>query len=239
MNSPRFLSFAVLTAAAVSAPLWVRGQPSTPNPAAGKDLIAPAISAVEKTTDITSTSMDLWGTDTQTEGVFTGNVVVTGTNMKLTCDRLQIIASRIGDKTVTIGKLDKFKYLLATGNVHMVQGDREAFCGRAELYPREDRIVLTEKPVAIDHGSDATYTGDELDLYRGERRVKGKNVKLTFPPIKDLGFDKNKPAPTSEGTAPTRPGATTDAANAPAGATQNPATSPTPTPAKPASDSTK
>src|SRR3569833_1521096 len=164
MNSPRLLSFTTLFAF-LSAPLFLRAQPAALNSGAGKDLIAPAISAAEKTTDITSTSMDLTGTDTQTEGVFTGNVVVTGTNMKLTCDRLQIIASRIGDKTVTIGKLDKFKYLLATGNVHMVQGDREAFCGRAELFPRDDRIVLTEKPIAVDHGSDATYTGDELDLY--------------------------------------------------------------------------
>lgn len=234
MNPPRLFSFAVFSLA-VSAP-WLHGQPGSSNTAPSKDLIAPAISAAEKTTDITSTAMELWGTDAQTEGVFSGNVVVTGTNMKLTCDRLQIIASRIGDKTVTIGKLDKFKYLLATGNVHMVQGDREAFCGRAELFPREDRIVLTEKPVAIDHGSDATYTGDELDLYRGERRVKGKNVKITFPPIKDLGFDKNKPAPTTEGTAPTRPSAGAEGANGASGPTPTPTTPP---PAKSASESNK
>ena len=223
--SPRFFPLTAFVVG-ISALAHAQAQPSTPNAATGKDLLTPAISAAEKTTDITSTAMDLTGTDTQTEGVFTGNVVVTGTNMKMTCDRLEIIASRIGDKTVTIGKLDKFKYLLATGNVHMIQGDREAFCGRAELFPREDRIVLTEKPVAIDHGSDATYTGDELDLYRGERRVKGRNVKITFPPIKDLGFDKNKPAPTTEGTAPTRP-----ASNAPADAAATPSPAPTQKPA--------
>ncbi len=237
LSSPRFLSFA-FAAAALGALTSTSAQiDRTAAAGAGKDLLTPAIAAAEKTTDIVATSMELWGTDVQTEGIFNGNVVVTGTNMKMTCDRLQIIASRIGDKTITVGKLDKFKYLLATGNVHMVQGDREAFCGRAELYPREDRIVLTEKPVAIDHGSDATYTGDELDLYRGERRVKGKHVQLTFPPIKDLGFDKKQAAPTTEGTAPTRPVSTTapDASKAVPSPTPNASGAPN----KPATDSGK
>ncbi len=212
-KSPGYLSSCALLAAVFAMPSWSVAQRDN-----SKDLLTPAISAAEKTTDIVSISMELWGTDTQTQGVFSGNVVVTGTNMKMTCDRLEIIASRIGDKTITVGKLDKFKYLLATGKVHMIQGDREAFCGRAEIYPREDRIVLTEKPMVIDHGSDATYTGDELDIYRGERRVKGKNVSITFPPIKDLGFDKKQAAPGTE--APTRPDAAASA-------------SPTPTPVAP------
>ena len=47
-----------------------------------KALIATAESVEPQATDITSTSMELWGTDIQTQGVFTGNVVVIGTNMR-------------------------------------------------------------------------------------------------------------------------------------------------------------
>lgn len=171
----------------------------------GKDLITSAVVAAPQTTEITSESMEMWSTDTETRGTFSGNVVVTGTNLKLTCDRLEITASRIGDKTATIGTLEKFKYLLASGKVRIVQGDREATCGRAEVFPREDRIDLTERPMVIDHGTEATYVGDKLQLFRGERRVKGDGVQITLPGIKDLGFDKNQPAPKAETNAEQTP----------------------------------
>lgn len=147
-------------------------------------------------TEITSTSLEMTSTDEESRAVFTGNVEVTGTNLLLTCDRLEVVATRIGDKTATIGKLERFKSLLATGSVRIVQGEREATCGRAEVYPREDRIVLTQNPTVIDHGSGSVAVGEPLVLYRGERRVTGENIRITFPPLKDLGFDPNKPTPT-------------------------------------------
>jgi hypothetical protein len=118
-----------------------------------------------------------------------------GNNIRVTCDRLEIIATGLGDKTKVTNKLDKFKYLLATGKVHIVQGDREAHCGRAEILPREDKIVLTDKPLVIDRGSNAVFTGEPMELYRGQRMVKGDNVKVTLSEIKDLGFDKKEPPP--------------------------------------------
>ena len=135
---------------------------------------------------------------TETHAIFTGNVTVTGNQIKLTCDRLEILAERIGDKTATIGTIDKFKFLIATGKVNIVQGDREANCGRAEVYPREDKIVLTEKPVVIDHKAGTVATGDIIEMLRGQRRVSSSNVRVTFPAIKDLSFDKNAPLPKPE-----------------------------------------
>src|SRR4051812_26336675 len=142
-------------------------------------------------TVITSDKSEVWSTeaaDSETHGYFEGNVVVTGNNLKITCDRLDLLASRVGDKTVTVGNLEKFKYLLAVGKVHIMQGDREATCGRAEVFPRDDKVVLTENPIVVDRGGPATWVGTKLVLLRGERRVLGENVKITFPPIKDLGF---------------------------------------------------
>src|SRR3954471_17182136 len=74
-------------------------------------------------------------TDTETIATFRDKVVVTGNNIKVTCDFLKVIASRKGDPKATIGKFGYFKSLVATGHVKIVQGDREASCGRAEIFP--------------------------------------------------------------------------------------------------------
>lgn len=157
----------------------------------------PAAPAAVVPTVITSTKMEMWSTDTETRSVFQQNVVVTGSNLKMTCDKLDVTAIRPDDpknKDATLGTLDKFKTLVATGNVHIVQGDREVTCGRAEVFPLEDRIVLTEKPVVIDNSGPYIATGDRIVLLRGERRVFGDNIRLQAPPIRDLGFDKDKAA---------------------------------------------
>lgn len=163
-------------------------------------LIAPAVLHSADTapvpTVITSTKMEMWSTDTETRSVFQENVVVTGTNIKITCDKLDVTATRLDDpktKDATIGTLEKFKTLVATGNVHIIQGDREVTCGRAEVFPSEDRVVLTEKPVVIDKTGPYVATGTRIVLLRDERRLFGDNISLTGPPIRDQGADKDKP----------------------------------------------
>jgi lipopolysaccharide export system protein LptA len=154
-----------------------------------------ARSAEPPNTVIVSEALDMHSTDTETISVFTGNVVVTGSNLRITCDRLDVVSIRLGDKSDTIGKQDNFKSLLATGHVHIVQLDREASCGRAEVLPHDDKVILTENPVVIDHSNNSVATGEPLVLLHGQRRVMGTNVHITLPPIKDLGFDKNAPPP--------------------------------------------
>jgi lipopolysaccharide export system protein LptA len=149
-------------------------------------------------TVIVSQALDMHSTDTETLSVFTGNVLVTGNDMRITCDRLDVVSTRLGDKTDTVGRQENFKSLIATGHVHIVQGDREASCGRAEVLPREDKVTLTENPEVKDHGNNTVAIGEPIILLRGERRVLGTNVRITLPPIKDLGFDKNAPPPAPE-----------------------------------------
>ena len=155
-------------------------------------------------TVITSKKLEMWSTDTETHSIFDQNVVVTGNNMKITCDHLDVLAARLGDKDATVGKLDKFKTLVATGNVHITQGDRDVTCGRADVFPGENRVVLTESPVVIDSSGPYVARGTRIILLRGERRLFGDNIEMTGPPIKDLGFDKNKPmqAPAATSTVP-------------------------------------
>jgi len=153
-----------------------------------------AQSVEPQNTVIDCEQFDWRSTDKETTSVFTGKVVVTGTNLRLTCERLEIVATRKGDPAATIGKIDSFKSFIATGNVHIVQGDREAACGKAVILPGDDKIVLTGQPVVVDHSVNWTWTGDELEMLKGEHQIRGKNARFTGPPIKDLGVDKPKPA---------------------------------------------
>ncbi|MBI3886412.1 MAG: hypothetical protein HY302_11890 [Opitutae bacterium] len=151
-------------------------------------------------TVIDSEQLDMRSTDTLTTFVFTHRVVVTGTNLRLTCDKLEVVTTRQGDVTATIGKLGHFKSLVATGNVRLLQSDREAACGRAEVLPDDDKIILTDHPVVKDLSTGATATGPRMVLFRGERRavIEGDDAnpsRIILPAIKDLGFDKDKKTP--------------------------------------------
>jgi lipopolysaccharide export system protein LptA len=169
--------------------------------------ISVAQSTPEQPTEISADHIDMTSSDTETTSIFTGNVVVTGTNLKLTCNRLEVVAIRSGDPKATIGEIEGFKSLIAEGNVRLRQEDREATCGRAIVLPGEDKLVLQDKPVIVDHSSKVTYSGDELEMHRGQRRVTGKNPRIIGPALKDLGVDTDKllSVPESAPEAPKQP----------------------------------
>jgi lipopolysaccharide export system protein LptA len=151
-------------------------------------------------------------TDKEITSTFRDKVVVTGNNLKLTCDFLTVIAIRKDDATAAFGKYGYFKSLVATGNVRIIQGDREATCGRAEIFPGEDKIVLSQNPVVRDTGNEASFTAPVLELYRGQRRAvapaqPGGGTRIVLPALKDLGYDKDKEPPPAEAgskSAPTK-----------------------------------
>jgi lipopolysaccharide export system protein LptA len=143
-------------------------------------------------TVITSHHFESESTDKEMTAVFWGNVDLTGTNLHITCDRLEVVYLRRGEKDQVIAKQNQFKSFIATGKVKIVQGDREASCGRAVVLPNEDKVTLTGNPIVFDRSADVTFIGEPLELLRGERRVHGENVKIVGPELRDLGFDKNK-----------------------------------------------
>ena len=160
---------------------------------------AAARAAEAPATTIDSVSAESVSTDTETTTTFHDEVVATGNDLTLTCDFLKVIATRVGEKSATLGKYGKFKYLLATGHVRIVQGDRVATCGRAEVFPGEDRIVLTENPVVKIETEHYEASGPRMVLYRGQRRavIEGtptQRTHITLPAIKDLGFPSETPA---------------------------------------------
>ena len=172
-----------------------------------------ALAAALRAAEPQETTIDCAGpaesasTDTETTTTFRDQVVASGNGIKLECDFLKVIATRIGDKTATLGKYGKFRYLLATGHVKITQGDRIATSGKAEVFPDEDRIVLTEDPVVRIESEHYQASGPRMILYRGQRRavIEGtptNRTHISLPPIKDLGFKEDKPA---DGAAPAQP----------------------------------
>ncbi len=165
-------------------------EPTAPNAPAASTTSA---NAPAQPTVIESRSLEMRSTDKETIAIFDQNVVVTGTNLRLTCDHLEVVASRIGNTTDTVAKLDQFKSLVATGRVRIIQGDREVTCGRAEVLPLEEKIILTESPVVIDHSGPYTERGTRIILLRGQRRVVVENSVFQGPALIDLGFDRKEP----------------------------------------------
>jgi lipopolysaccharide export system protein LptA len=146
-------------------------------------------------TELRAQHLEMTSSDTETFAIANGDVILTGTNLRITCDRLEITAQRIGDKTATIGNLEKIKYILAIGKVRIVQGDREATCQRAEVYPREEKVILTEEPVIVDRSNGFVAAGEKITLLRGKREVFVDKPRFTGPPVGDLSATaKPKPA---------------------------------------------
>lgn len=158
---------------------------------------SPAITPVNTEIEanrLVSTQNEKEGTMTT---VFEGNVVVVGTDIRMTCDKLVVISTRKGDKDKLVSDHNQFKSLVATGHVTITQGPRTATCGRAEVFPEEEVITLTENPIVEDREYNAINQGDVMRLRRGQREVEVEHPRIKLPPIKDLGFDKNaKPAAT-------------------------------------------
>ena len=164
-------------------------------------LVIPARAAEpEVPTELRSNQLVMSSTDEETTALATGNVILTRTNLRITCDSLTLIAARLGDKDAAIPDVEKIKYILATGNVRIVQGDRESTSQRAEVFPREDKVVLTEDPVIIDKSNGFVAAGEKITLFRGKREIFVENPRFTAPPIGDIGATaapRTPPAPAS------------------------------------------
>ncbi len=196
-------AFALLPGVFAAEPAAAPASPTTP-------AAAPTTPPVP--TVIESGNAEMVSTEKETTFTFGKGVKVVATNMILTCDDLVVIARRTGDPAATLGKQENFKSLIATGNVRIIQNDREATCGRAAVYPGEDKVELSENPVVRSLKEGWVQTGPRMVLHRGERRAVIEGIgenrpRLTLPPLKDLGYDKEKPKEKKAGD-PATPAAT-------------------------------
>ncbi len=191
---------------------------------------APAVPLVP--TVIESGTAEMVSTDKETTFTFRNGVIVTGTNLKMTCDNLEVIALRSGDASATLGKPENFKSLIATGNVRIVQSDREATCQRAEVLPGDNKVILTGNPKVRSVDGQYQATGEKMILHRGERRAEivgegPDRPRFVLPEIKDLGYEKEREKKKSPEPGPANP---TTPASPPAETAPRPITVPIPAP---------
>ena len=146
-------------------------------------------------TIVESDALEMNATDDQNFFYFTGNVRVTGTNLAVTCDRLEVVTSRTGDSEATIGKITAIESIVATGGVEIFQAGRLITAGRAELSPRDGLVILTDQPKIID--GEVEVSGWRITLLKGERKAlveadpeqgQGGRPTVKLASLPDLGY---------------------------------------------------
>ncbi len=150
-------------------------------------------------TVIKSDKMELKSTDEKNYFYFDDNVRVIGTNLIVNCDHLEVVSGRSEESKVKIGKIGAVDKIVATGKVRIFQADRQAHAGRADLLPKEGKVILTDSPKVIDKGTE--ISGWKITLYKDQRKAvveKNPDAPNTERPtiildaIPDLGFDPDK-----------------------------------------------
>ncbi len=139
-------------------------------PARSQEAAAPEAEALaEEPTVITSEKL----TFDQAEGyaLFEENVVVKDARMTLTADRLRVMFDKEG----------KAETIEATGNVHIVQPERESRSGVALYEVASGRIVLSDEP-RITQGLHS-ITAERITIWRNQSRMIAypKPVLRIFP----------------------------------------------------------
>ena len=162
---------------------------AVPAPVANEEEVGPA-------TVVQSDILELESGPMLNKFYFRENVRVSGNNIIVTCDSLEVVANRgSGETGAVIGELGSIETIVAYGNVHITQAGRHAYAGKAEVFPREERVVLSQAPKIVDDG--AEVTGWRIILLKGERRAVvesdpasgNQRPTVTLDALPDLGYD--------------------------------------------------
>lgn len=174
----------LLAAAPVYSPTSEETDPAPAEESASSEAVAvDELPADENSpTVIESDHLKMTTLDDETQFIFSENVSITTTDMTVYCDRLEVFAGRLDvnekaarekadsekskNEDPIEDELGRIQRIYAIGNVRVVQGDREATSGRAEVFPREGRVVLTENPVL--RNEDGRVSGARITFLQGE-----------------------------------------------------------------------
>ncbi len=102
---------------------------------------------------------------------FRENVIVTGTNLRVTSDKMEVYLDKEDGLDGGSGSLaGDVKRIIARENVEIVQAGRTATCQTAELLPRGGIVILTGQARVVD--AEGTAEGHRITLNRGQRRAR-------------------------------------------------------------------
>lgn len=164
--------------------------------------VVPSVTAQEEENEASNTVftgdyLEMESGDSQSEFHLLGNVTVVGTNLNLSGDELHITAQKKGAKDATVTTMGQITQIIAVGNVKIRQEGRIAEAGRAEFYPEEKKVLLTDNPMVTD--AQGTVSGEEIEWFHGQRRaqVRGgtQRVVVKLDSMPDLGYDPDQSDP--------------------------------------------
>jgi lipopolysaccharide export system protein LptA len=105
------------------------------------------------------TSDDLHMDQIAHTAIYTGNVVVVGTNFHMTCEEM----------TVYFTTANKIEHIVAQGNVVILQPGRITHCGQAVYYHDEDKFVLTDQPDILDNNNE--IQAPKITIFRTTKKL--------------------------------------------------------------------
>ena len=124
----------------------------------------------KKPYDITSDSLEV----TKEEIVFVGNVKVLYNEIKINADNVKLLHETKDEKSVV-------KTIIATGNVNLLESDREAWAGKMVFERGTGVITLTGDPKIKENNN--IVAADTITVFLNEDKVAFKgNVKAVINP---------------------------------------------------------
>lgn len=132
----------------------------------------------------TITSKTLIAQGKARKAIFEGNVVLTQGDLVVRADRMVVFFKKPNhsesnsSSSSALGK--KIDLIEAKGKVFIEKGDSKVTCGHAVYYWNEEKIVLTESPVAWQGGT--RVSGPRMTMYLKDNRsvVEGGSRVLIF-----------------------------------------------------------
>ena len=118
-----------------------------------------------KPTVITSDKQWLVGGTESDRYFFEGDVKAVGTDMDVSCDKAEVGIRKRKGGGHSINKIDLY------GNVNLSSGLKAATCGKAEIFPEDEMVVLSEDPVVIDREDNTRVSGPRMVYNRGRRSM--------------------------------------------------------------------
>ena len=134
-----------------------------------------SVAEKDETTTITSRTMTTEGKSQRT--TFEGNVVLTKGELVIRSDHMVVTFDKKDqhdqDQETEEETTNQIKRIEAIGNVIIERSDGKATCGRAVYYKDEEKMVLTESPVAWQKGTKVTGTRMTMFIEEDRSIVEG------------------------------------------------------------------
>lgn len=145
-------------------------------------------------TQIFSDHLKIQSTDVETQFSFSGNVRILNDRLDATCCQLEVTSEHAPTEDLSLAQIGDLRDLVALGEVVILQDGKKACAGKAVIFPREEKLVLTENPTFEDR--EGTVFGEKITLKKGENRAiveggpNGGRPLIELPESIDLSFDK-------------------------------------------------